>query len=235
MSTFLDGVNRVLLINGVIAGDDDNLTSFSDNQHKETMNLAKIAIQSCLTYLISERLIPYEETSGEISTTASTRVYSLPADFIRFVGKNPFLLELSGSGGTSQNRTVNMYPGGEERLRRQVLDYKDQTGTPNWFYFVDDTTKKIGLYQVPNTTGTYYGFQYEKDVSVTSEADTLPFHNTQEDYAFLDMAARYFYYLFSKQPIAEIFIDPIFKMANTSLVHLMTGAYPSGKYGYTYQ
>ena len=234
MTDFLGGVNRVLRINGVIQGDDDALASFSDTQHKETMNLAKIAIQSTLTYLVSAKLIPYEEAEGEIVTVASTRTYTLPSDFIRFVGKNPFLLELSGSGGTSQNRVINMYPGGEDRLKREVLDYKDQSGTPNWFYFIDTTTKQIGLYQVPDAA-TYYGFQYEKEVFVTAEANTLPFHNTQEDYAFLDMAARYYHYLFTNEPITSIFDDPIFKVANTSLIQLMKGSYPAMKYGRSYK
>lgn len=235
MSSFLDGVNRVLKVSGVIQGDDDDLASFSDTQHKETMNLAQIAIQSSLTFLVSEKLIPYEETLGEISTTSGTRVYSLPTDFIRFTGKHPFLLKVDGSGGSSENRTVNLYPGGEDRLKRNVLDYKDSQGEPNWFYMIDSTTKQIGLYQVPNTTGEYYEFQYEKDVFVTSESDTLPFHNMQEDYAFLDMASRYFYYLFTKAPIEEVFLDPIFKMAHTSLINLMKGVYATGKYGHSYR
>lgn len=235
MSTFLESVNRVLLISGVISGDDTELTSFSDTQHVETMNLAKIAIQSTLTYVIAEKLIPYEETEGEIVTVSGTRVYSLPADFVRFSGKNPFLLKLSGTGGTSENTIVMRYPGGENRLKRHILDYKDQSGTPNYWYDVDATTKKIGLYQVPDTTGVYYGFQYEKDISVTSEANTLPFHSTTEDYAFLDMAARYFYYLFSKQPIEQVFQDPIFKMGHQSLSQLMQTTYAVNKYGYSYQ
>jgi len=234
MTSFVDSVSRILRVNGVIQGDDDSITSFADTQHKETLNLAKIAIQSTLTYLVAEKIIPYEEAEGEIVTVSGTRVYSLPTDFIRFAGKNPFLLELSGTGGTSNNRTVSMYPGGENKLKREVLDYKDQSGTPNWFYFVDATTKKIGMYQVPDSA-VYYGFQYEKDVFVTSESDTLPFHNTQEDFAFLDMASQYFFYLYGKQPIQNIFDDPIFKMANTSLIHLMKGSYPAMKYGRSYR
>ena len=233
-TTFLGGVNRVLKINGIIQGDDDAVTSFSDTQHKETVNLAQIAIQSTLTYLIANKLIPYEVADGEITTVASTRVYSLPADFIRFKGKFPFLLELKSSGGASNNRTVSKYPGGEEKLKRHILDYKNQEGTPNWFYDVNAITKQIGLYQVPNDV-RYYGFQYEKDISVTSEANELPFHNAQEDFAFLDMAARYFYYLFSKAPIEQVFLDPIFKMANNSLMELVKTYYSPNKYGNRYQ
>jgi len=233
-TTFLGGVNRVLKINGIIQGDDDDVATFTDTQHKETMNLAQIAIQSTLTYLIANKTIPYELGEGEFVTVASTRVYTLPTDFIRFRSKYPFLLELTGSGGTSNNRTISRYPGGEDRLKRHILDYKDQEGTPNWFYDVNSTTKQIGLYQVPNDA-RYYGYQYDKDVSVTSESDLLPFHNVQEDFAFLDMAGRYFYYLFSKEPITNIFDDPVFKIANTSLMELIKTFYSPMKYGRSYQ
>jgi len=113
MTTFLDGVNRVLRENTILAGDDADLTSFSDTQHKATMELAKISIQSTLTALVAEKMIPYEITDGNITYVTGQRTYSLPDDFIRFADEDPFLLELSGS--VSANIYVPKYPGGEER------------------------------------------------------------------------------------------------------------------------
>ena len=225
MTTFLDGVNRVLRENTILAGDDADLTSFSDTQHKATMELAKISIQSTLTALVAEKMIPYEITDG---------TYSLPDDFIRFADEDPFLLELSGS--VSANIYVPKYPGGEERLSAVVLDYRSQTGSPVYFYEVKGTTKKIGLFQVPdsNKNGTVTRFRYEKSVFVTSEADVLPFHTTQESYTFLSMAARYFRYLNANQPVGEIEDDPVYKANKGSLMNLIKITRPSTKYGYEY-
>ncbi len=49
--TFLEAVNRVLRMEGIILGDDDDLTSFSDTQHAATQSMARIAIQSQLADL----------------------------------------------------------------------------------------------------------------------------------------------------------------------------------------
>lgn len=235
MSTFLDTVNRVLRINTVIGADDEDLTSFDDLQHVATLQVAKISIQSTLTELVSDRIIPYEESDGTITTVTDQRAYSLPADFVRFKGDNPFLLKLDGSGN-SENRTVNHYRGGEEALRRAVLDYREQSGEPTWFYEIEGTTKQIGLYQVPNTNnnGTQYRFPYEKSVYVSVAADTMPFVTQQESDAFSDMAARRFQFLFTSQPIEGLERDSVYAAAKTSLMNLVRITYPNNKYGYRY-
>lgn len=235
MATFLDTVNRVLRINTVIGADDEDLTSFDDLQHVATLQVAKISIQSTLTELVSDRIIPYEETDGTIVTVTDQRAYSLPADFVRFKGVKPFLLKLDGSSN-SENTTVNSYPGGEEALRRAVLDYREQAGEPTWFYEIEGTTKQIGLYQVPNSTnnGTTYRFPYEKSVYVTVAADTMPFVTQQESDQFADMAARRFQFLFTSQPIEGLERDSVYAAAKTSLMNLLRQTNPVRKYGYRY-
>ena len=242
MATFLDTVNRVMRINTVIGADDDDLTSFDDTQHVATLQIAKIAIQSTLTELTSDRIIPYEEADGTITTVGSdtlssaTRVYDLPADFIRFKGEKPFLLKLDASSN-SENTVVNEYPGGEEKLRRSILDYREQLGEPRWFYLINSTTKKIGLYHVPNAdnNGTVYRFPYEKSVYVTLAADTMPFTTQQEADAFADMAARRFQFMFTKQPIEGLEFDTVYKRGKANLTQLLRKTNPSSNYGYSYR
>lgn len=236
MSSFLDGVNRVLRINSIIGGDDDDLTSFSDVQHRATLELAKIAIQSTITELSSDRALPYEEATDSITMTSGTRTYALASDFVRFKDENPFFLELDGSSN-SANRTSNMYPGGEERLRREVLDYKEQSGYPNWFYVLNTSTKQVGFYQVPDSSVDSVSFRYvyEKSIYPTAEGDTLPFTTTQEDHAFLDMAARRFQFIFTKQPMDGLEQDIIYKTAKSSLMSLIKPAPSSTSYGYDYR
>lgn len=234
MSTFLDAVNRVLRINTIISGDDDDITTFTDIQHRATLNLAQIAIQSTLIELISDRLIPYEETDGIITYVTDQRVYALPADFVRMKGDNPFLLKLDG--GVSANTTVNLYKGGEEQLRRDILDYRTQSGNPMYFYFIDGTTKQIGFFHVPDSTmsGIELRFPYQKDVAITSEADALPFHTVSEENMFIDMCARHFQFLFTSQPTEGLEGDAVYKRAKSSLMQLITPVNPNKKYGYRY-
>jgi len=235
MSTFLDVVNRVLRINTVIGADDDDLTTFDDTQHVATLQIAKIAIQSTLTELTSDRIIPYEEADGTITVATGTRLYALPADFIRFKGENAFLLKLDGSNN-SENITVGEYPGGEEKLRRQILDYREQPGEPRWFYQVMSSTKQIGLYQVPDSSvdGVIYRFPYEKSVYVSVAADTMPFTTQQESDAFSDMAARRFQFMFTSQPIEGLERDSVYAVGKANLMNLLRRTNPSGSYGYTY-
>jgi len=40
--TFLDAVNRVLRINHIIKGDDDNVTSLSDTQHSADIEMPRL-------------------------------------------------------------------------------------------------------------------------------------------------------------------------------------------------
>ena len=235
MSTFLDAVNRVLRINTVLSGDDDDISTFEDIQHRATLNLAQIAIQTTLSELTSSNLIPYEDTEGTITYVNGQRLYTLPSDFVRMVDQNPFLLVLDGSGN-SANTTVQLYRGGEEALRRNILDYKTQSGSPLYFYFADGSTKQIGLFHVPDSSvaGTQVSFPYQKDVMVTVAADTLPFHTTAEDNAFIDMCARYFQFLFTNQPTENLEHDTIYRRAKATLINLMKPVKPNNKYGYHY-
>ena len=235
MATFLDVVNRVLRINTVIGADDDDLTTFDDTQHVATLQIAKIAIQSTLTELTSDRIIPYEEADGTITALDGQRVYDLPVDFIRFKGEKPFLLKLD-SNSNSENIAVNEYPGGEEKLRRSILDYREQPGEPMWFYQIMSSTKQIGLYQVPNAdiNNVVYRFPYEKSIYVSLAADIMPFTTQQESDAFADMAARRFQFMFTSQPIEGLERDTVYAVGKTNLMNLLRRTNPVGAYGYTY-
>jgi len=235
MSTFLDGVNRVLRQNAIITGDDDDLTSFADTQHRASMNLAQIAIQNTLTELSTDKLLPVEQTDGTITMVEGTRTYDLAADFVRFAEEKPFMLELDGSGN-SANRFMRMYPGGEAQLRRDILDYRTQSGTPNYFYDVHGATKAVGVFQVPNNLydGKVFRYIYEKSVYPTVAASVLPFTTDQESHTFLDMASRRFQFMFTKQPMQGLEQDIIYNTARTSLVNLMRQSYATTQYGYDY-
>ena len=232
---FLDAVNRILRMEGIITGDDDALTTFSATQHVAAMNLAKIAVQDELSSLVSDDYLPYEQAEATITTTASTRTYSLAADFVRFADEDPFLLETT-SGGVSENVFTLEYPGGENQLRRQILDYREQTGDAQWFYGLGGTSKTIGLYPVPEST-KYYRYYYEKSVSVTNASDTVPLVTTEEANAFCQMASRRFKYLMLPSEDREkifrggILRDPIREESRAQLAHLLRFKRPPIRYG----
>ena len=207
---FLDAVNRVLRINGIIRGDDDALTSFSDTQHSSTSALAQISIQDEIVSLISEEILGYQHAESTITLISGTRLYSLAADFIRF--RDPveklFMSELNVDG------TVNGTPipyVDEDALRRSIPYYRDATGGGAWsFYIPGGSTNQVGFYALPGASdnGRIFRYYYEKDVQVSLATDVLPFKNNNEAYAFCRLAGLHFNILFqqSGKPNAN---DPV--------------------------
>jgi len=138
--------------------------------------------------------------------------------------------------GNSENITVNEYPGGEEKLRRQILDYREQPGEPRWFYVIQNAVKRIGMYQVPDasTDGVVYRFPYESSIYVSDYTDTMPFTTDQEAHAFADMAARRFQFIFTNQPLEGLDMDVVYKTGKANLINLLRKTNPTQSYGYTY-
>lgn len=223
MATFVEAVNDVMVLDGILAGDDDTITSFSSTQHVASIRFAKRAIQQELAALVADETIPYERTSSTL--TVSTRLVSLPSDFIRFQDERPWLHE-TDSGGVAKGNWIIEYPGGEERLRRVDIRYQENQGKPTYFYWPGGSTKQLGFYNVPDAT-YYYRIYYEKDVSVTAESDTVPFVTATEVATFVEMAARRFKYLRSSPEVREglfpqgLASDPVINEARTKLLQLL--------------
>lgn len=199
MTTFVDAVNDVLIEDGIIAGDDDDITSFSSTQHVASIRFAKRAIQQELAAIVSDEMIAYEQTSDVI--TVSSRLVTLASDFIRFQDQQPWLYE-TDSGGTEKGNWITEYPGGEEKLRRVDIRYRINQGKPTYWYWPGGTSKQLAFYNVPDGT-YYYRYFYEKDVSVTDESDTVPFVTATEVRTFVEAAARRFKYLRSSPQLRE--------------------------------
>lgn len=199
MTTYLTVVNDILAVDGIIFGDDDAITSFSDTQHVASIRLAKQAVKQELAALVSDQLIPYEKTSATL--TVSARTADLASDFIRMQDESPWLVETDASD-VSKGTYISEYPGGEPLLRKNDLNYRENTGKPTYWYWVGGTAKTLGFYTVPSTT-YYYRYYYEKDVSVTNETDTVPFVTTTEVNTFVEMAARRFKYLRTSPTLRE--------------------------------
>ncbi len=240
--TFLQAVNECLILEGIISGDDDELSSFTDAQHVISSKLAQKAIQQELASLVSEQVIDYERTSALLTTTAGTRTYTLATGFIRFrtTDRNPkVILWESDSAGITDGQFVQEWPGGEESIIATYPRYRDQQGKPIYWYWVGGSTQDIGLYNVPDAT-RYYRYFYEKDVTVTSATDTLPFAVDTQARTFIRSAARRFKFLRSSPVERETFFpkgledDEQLKSNRAVLMSLLRHKQPPDHYGRRY-
>jgi len=229
--TFIEAVNRMLRLSTLMQWDDDDIVSFSNTQHAGNISLCRQAVQHVLNDLVADEFLWDEDATDNITTVASTRTYSLPSDFVQFQTDRPWLYRLTGVAGTDAENFISEYPGGEENLQRAVYQYTSQTGTPQWYYFTADQT--IGFYPIPDSAEVYR-LDYEKNVMVTAESDTLPFDSDQKGYAFVDMATRIFTFLFTRQPLDGIENDVIYKRAKGALLSLNKKKDPVKRYGYRY-
>lgn len=231
--TFLQTVNRILRISGVIRGDTDPITSFSDLQHGATMNLAIIAIQSTLTDLIAYYDFPQERTSGTITWQTGIRTYALATDFVQFWNEPAFFYD------SVQNNEIMGYNGGEKQLAHDIFDYKTQSGSPSAWYYVEGITKQVGFYAVPDAgvNNRVVTYDYEKDVIPLVATDNMPFIRDIEVFKFCDLAAVKFQSLFTqqpKQPSADVEKDPAYITARATLLRLIKSEKPSHRYGPKY-
>jgi len=226
--TLIQAIARIMRIEGIIRGDTDAPTSLSDLQHGATINIGAIAVQDELVEISSDVMIPYEkDATGSIATVASTRSYALASNFVRFVGR-PMLY------CAADNFQMFEYPGGENKLKLDVPNYKTNPSTPSAFYFENGTTKQISFYPVPQDAKTY-AYDYEKDISVTAAVDTLPFHNEIEAQAFCRLAARRFKYIYQGLDIADLDKDTERAKAKTVLFDLLVGKNPPRHYAPIYR
>lgn len=236
--TYVQTLSDVLRQNTMLSGNDSDITAFSDTQHQAAIQLAKIAIQSSLNQLVSESLIPFERTDGTITFVTDQRVYALPSDFMRFIGNKqskPFMLQLDASED-SDNRYLYEYPGGLSKLEAVIPQYREDGGTPWYWYMIGGSALEVGFFHVPDLTmsGLKVRFAYEKEVMVNAEADLLPFTRVSQEIAFTDLASRYFAVIHSGAPIATVSQDPAYVAAKSTLIALMNHKPPSGKYGHIY-
>lgn len=228
--TFLDAVNRLLRIGGIIRGDTDPVVSFSDLQHGATLNLAIIAIQDELNAVMSDISFPVERAASSFTTVTNTRTYNLAADFVRFWGDVAFVYN------ATQNRELYEYPGGENQLRLEIFNYRTQYSNPQWWYVEEGATKQISLFPVPDSTSAsvVWTYDYQKNISVTNSTDVLPFQADNEAQAFCRIASRRFKYMFEDMDIANISKDPEYNNAKADLLNLVKPKNPNRSYGNRY-
>jgi hypothetical protein len=229
--TFLEAVNRMLKINGFIRGDTDTLAAFTDTNHASTSSAAQIAVQNEITELSSKGLLPYQhKTTGSISLVNGTRTYDFESDFVQLWGDEPFFYD------ATSNMQIRQYPGGEEELRSNIYTYRTQSGYPMWFYFELGTGQQVSFYPVPGSAenGRALAYDYSASVNVSASSDTIPFATVDQQYAFVEMAARRFKFLFEGKTNIPMDTDPVYREARSRLFSLLKWKQQPRRYGRAY-
>lgn len=228
--TFIEAVNRIFRANGVIQGDTDLITSFSDTQHRATTQLAIIACQDELIDLASRKMLGYERTSGTISLVASTRAYALASDFRCFEGIAHFK--------DSDEQHLFEYPGGLDQLRLADQNWDTAEGDPIYWYWDNTTSKRVGFWPIPKNTDTLT-YPYEKSILISGANEVLPFHTDEENYMFCQMAGRRFKFMFETtdkaQDVTQILDNDVsYNRSKAALYRLIRGQGSSEYYGHYY-
>ncbi len=192
-TNFVTAVNDIMVQDGILAGDDDAITDFDSQQHVASIRKAKLAVQNELADLMVDEFFPYEKATSVITTSVGVRTYATPTGFLRQDDEHPWMIE-TNAANVSTGAVIKEYPGGEDKLRRHDLKYRENQGKPYFFYFEGGSTKDFAFYPVPNDT-YYYRLDYEKELTVTDESDTLPFLSETEVRLFIQLCTRHFKYL----------------------------------------
>ena len=230
--SFLNCVNRILQLNGIIRGDTDLLTAFTDTNHASTSSIAQIAVQNEITELSSKGTLPYQHKIDQTITLATgTRTYALASDFVQIWGNRPFFFD------KTQNLQIFEYEGGENQLRNDILTYRTDSGSPYYFYFELGTTQQVSFYLVPDSSvnGRVLYYDYQASVNVTNSSDTIPLTTTDQQYAFTEMAARRFKFLYEGKVDIDVETDSVYRAARSRLFSHLKWKQPAGRYGRTYR
>lgn len=216
---------------GTIRGDTDVLSSFTDTNHASTSAIAQMAVQNEITELSSRGLLPYQhKTNGSISLATATRSYNLASDFIQIWGDAPFFYD------ATQNYQIPQYPGGEEQLRLDIQTYRTDPGAPNWWYFERNTGQQVSFYPVPDASvnARALAYDYSATVNVVNSTDVIPFATVDQQYAFCEMAARRFKFLFEGKVDIPMDTDPVYREARSRLFALLKWKQAPKRYGRIY-
>lgn len=238
MATFVDAVNRILRIEGILRGDDDTISDFTSTQHAASIEFAKIAVQDEIAWVTQceDINVPYERTSGTVTTTASTASYSLASDFLRLTSEKR-MWKVTNS--TVDNTFISEVD--EDHLRTNInAEYETLTGTPIYFYFKSGTSNQIGMYPVPDTTGDIYKYWYDKSTNVTTSTDTMPFITTEQFNAFCNSSARVFKFIRLSQDERNALFpngldrDPVLESKRATLLRQLKRSKSKNRYGRHY-
>lgn len=166
--TLLNSVNEVLKRVHVIQGDSGALTTLTDSARQGYIDVAVQVINEGMEELYSTvgRPLPKELASSTITLATGDRDYALAADLVSMHW--PLI-------DRTNNQFIHEYPGGYLGLL-ELDPEQDDTGLPR-FGVISPEDGELYLDTAPTSSenGRTYTYQYDKDISMSVAADTVPF------------------------------------------------------------
>ncbi len=228
--TYLEAVNRIFRSTGILRGDDDEITLFTDTQHAAAIALAKIAVEDQLGSLIGDEILQIETTDATIDLVNGTRTYALASDFHKMRQMRFLYVDSSSESENTWVEACNRNAD-EMELAFQIQDYREQTGDPTSWYWASAANALVGFYPVP-TSAQKLRYYYEKEQLVTDETDVLPFHTETQAQQFARLAQRQFELTFeSKSDLVSIEQDPGMLTQRGVLMQMLSRNARTASYG----
>src|SRR5512143_2296180 len=171
MTTFLDGVNAVLMRAGILAAD-GLLPTFDDTAKQIYIDLAMTTWNETVDEVCNLMGVPHSGETGSSTVTlvSGQREYDLPSDLVQL--RWPLIDQTNGY-------TIKEYPGGYETMRIEQEIPSDWTGLP-YFAAINPTTSDLRMDRAPTSdeAGISYAMIYDNDLWMTDETDAFPFSDS---------------------------------------------------------
>lgn len=182
--TLLNGVNELLKRVGVISGATGELATLTDSAKQHYIDVAVQVINETIEelYETAEQPIPRELAEATITLLTDDRDYALQADLLQIHW--PLIDETNG-------QYIYQWKAGYLSLVEFQHLPATWTGLPLWGC-IRPTDGQLYLDRIPTTeeNGLIYKYRYDKDVSLSLAADTVPFDDAVFR-AMIPAAAQY--------------------------------------------
>ncbi len=183
--TLLQTVNDVLKKVFVIQGDSGDLSTLSDSARQIYIDLAVSSINETIDdlYTASNEPMPNEVVEGTITLATSDRDYALPAALVQI--RWPLIDQTNG-------QYIVEYPGGYEAMFADQAYPANYTGLPT-SAAIRPSDGLLYMDRIPTSdeNGNVYTYMYDKDVSLSVAADTVPFSDAVTRALIPAMAERW--------------------------------------------
>jgi hypothetical protein len=166
--TLLNCTNEILKRLSIIAGDAGDLTTLTDSARQVAIDVAIQVVNEGIDDLYTASGVSMPKGQGESTVTLVTgdRDYALASGLVRL--RWPMV-------DKTNTQFLFNYPGGYNAMLLADPE-QDDTGLP-MYGAINPTDGELNLDRAPTSVenGRVYTYQYDKDVSLSLAADTVPF------------------------------------------------------------
>lgn len=216
MATLLDGVNAVLKRVREIDSSGE-LSSLTDSARQVAIDIAVMVWNEAIEdlYQLSSTPYPQEQAESTITLATGDRSYALASGLLQM--RWPLI-------DKTNNQFIWEYEHGYNGLL--LLDpEQDDTGLPLWSA-INPVNGELHLDRAPTSVenNNVYTYQYDKDVSLSLAADTMPFNDAV--YRALVPAVAELW----RRDAEKKFDGPLFKVSRARAAGYLTQTQPAADY-----